>query len=93
MANVHISEAEAVRDFAGVLARVRAGEEIVIDHNNAAAVVVRSAELPRRSIEDSIARAEAYSRELGYSPVMDTEFAADLEEVLKSRKPRVSAWD
>jgi antitoxin (DNA-binding transcriptional repressor) of toxin-antitoxin stability system len=26
---VHISEAEAARDFTGLLARVRAGEEIV----------------------------------------------------------------
>ena len=31
MAVIHISEAEAVRDFAAVLAQVRAGAEIVID--------------------------------------------------------------
>ena len=28
---IHITEAEAVRDFAGLLARVRTGTEIVID--------------------------------------------------------------
>ena len=31
MAITHISEAEAAADFPGLLARVRAGEEIVID--------------------------------------------------------------
>jgi antitoxin (DNA-binding transcriptional repressor) of toxin-antitoxin stability system len=31
MAVIHISESEAVRDFASVLAKVRAGTEIVID--------------------------------------------------------------
>jgi hypothetical protein len=30
----------------------------------------------------------------GYTPVMDTDFAADLEEVIRNRKPRdTSAWD
>ena len=31
MAVIHISETEAVRDFAAVLAHVRAGSEVVID--------------------------------------------------------------
>ena len=31
MAVIHISEAEAARDFAGLLARVRAGTEVVIE--------------------------------------------------------------
>jgi hypothetical protein len=31
---------------------------------------------------------------MGFEPVMDPEFAADLEEIVSSRKPRdTSAWD
>ena len=31
MATVHVTEAEAARDFGGVLARVRAGDEVLIE--------------------------------------------------------------
>jgi hypothetical protein len=38
--------------------------------------------------------AEARTKELGYKPVMDADFAADLEEIIRNRKPRdTSAWD
>jgi antitoxin (DNA-binding transcriptional repressor) of toxin-antitoxin stability system len=40
MTVAHISEEEAVRDVAGLLARVRAGEEIVIEGDNVPNVVV-----------------------------------------------------
>lgn len=94
MATFHISEAEAARDFAGLLARVRAGAEIIIESGSYPAAVLRAATLPRRSISESIALAEARSKELGYRPVMDAEFAADLEEIIRNRKPRdTSAWD
>jgi hypothetical protein len=56
--------------------------------------VLRKAAPLRRSISESIALAEARSKELGYKPVMDAGFAADLEEIIASRKPRdTSAWD
>jgi prevent-host-death family protein len=94
MATIHISEADAARDFAGLMARVRAGAEIVIESDNYPAAVLRPAEPPRRSISESIALAEAHSKELGYTPVMDADFAADLEEIIRNRKPRdTSAWD
>jgi hypothetical protein len=49
--------------------------------------------LPRRSVSDSIALAEARTNQLGYKPVMDAGYAADLEEIIRSRKPRdTSAW-
>jgi antitoxin (DNA-binding transcriptional repressor) of toxin-antitoxin stability system len=45
MAVIHISEADAVRDFAKVLAYVRAGSEVIIDSNfTPIAVLVPSAE-------------------------------------------------
>ena len=90
MATIRISEADAVRDFAGLIARVRLGVEIVIENDAAPAVVLRAAEPARRSISESIAMAEARTRELGYKPVMDAGFAADLEEIVRNRKPRNS---
>ena len=94
MATIRISEADAARDFAGLIARVRLGVEIVIENDAAPAVVLRAAEPARRSISESIAMAEARTRELGYKPVMDAGFAADLEEIIRNRKPRdTSAWD
>ena len=87
MAVIHISEAEATRDFAAVLARVRDGEEVVIESNNRPVAVIKSSELPRRSASESIALDEVYTKQLGYVPVIDADFAADLEEIIRNRKP------
>jgi antitoxin (DNA-binding transcriptional repressor) of toxin-antitoxin stability system len=93
MATIHIPENEAARDLPGLLARVRAGEEVVIEKEASPAVVLRVAAPLRRSISESIVRAEARTRDLGYKPVMDAGFAADLEEIMRNRKPRdTSAW-
>lgn len=94
MATIHISEAEAAGEFATLLARARAGEEVIIESDNNPVVIMRAAAPPRRSISESIALAEARSKELGYTPVMDAGFAADMEDIIRSRKPRdASAWD
>jgi antitoxin (DNA-binding transcriptional repressor) of toxin-antitoxin stability system len=95
MATVYIRETEAVRDLPGLLARVRAGEEIVIEKEASPAVVLRMAAEPRgRLLSESIALAEAHAEEAGLEPAMDPEFAADLEEIIRNRKPRdTSAWD
>jgi prevent-host-death family protein len=94
MATFHISEAEAGHNFADLMARVRAGSEVVIDDGSAPVAVVRPVDPPRRSISESIALAEAHAKELGYEPVMDAEFAADMREIIAKRKPRdTSAWD
>ena len=92
---IHISEAEAASDFASLMARVRSGAEVVIEDNARPVAVVRPAEALRgRSISESIALAEAHAKELGYEPTMDPDFATDLEEIIKSRKPRnISKWD
>jgi hypothetical protein len=95
MATIRISEAEAARDFAGLMARVRAGAKIVIEKEASPAVVLRVAVEPRgRLLSESIALAEAHAEEMGFEPVMDPEFAADVEEIIRNRKPRdTSAWD
>ena len=89
MVTVHISENEAARDFHRLLVRVGAGEEIVIERGSSPAIVLRVAMEPRgRLLSESITLAETHARELGYEPVMDADFAADLEEIIRNRKPR-----
>ena len=91
---IHLSETEAARDFAGVIARARAGAEIVIDGRPIIIIAQKHESEPRRSLSESIALAEAHAKELGYEPTMDPDFAADLEEIIKSRKPReISSWE
>ena len=95
MATIHISEAEAIRDFPGLLARAQMGVEIVIEPESAPPLVLRKATEPRgRLLSESIALAEAHAKATGSEPVIDANFAADLEEVLRNRKPRdTAAWD
>ncbi|MGC2422418.1 MAG: hypothetical protein WA405_12315 [Candidatus Acidiferrales bacterium] len=92
---IHISEAEAANDFATLLAHVRAGAEVVIENDARPVAVLRSAEPhPGRPLSESIALAEARAKELGYEPTLDADFAADLAEIINSRKPRnVSPWE
>ena len=93
---VHISEAEALNNFADVLARVRAGAEVVIESDAGAVAVVRPAgdDFRPRLLSASIALAKKHAVELGYEPRMDPDFAADLEEIIKSRRPwNPPAWE
>jgi antitoxin (DNA-binding transcriptional repressor) of toxin-antitoxin stability system len=94
METIHISEAEAAANFAGLMDRVRAGAEVIIESGFAPVALVRAAYPPHRSVSESIALAEARTKKLGYKPVMDAEFASDMEEIIRNRKPRdTSAWD
>jgi prevent-host-death family protein len=94
MATFHISVTEAGRNFADLMDRVRAGNEVVLEEGSAPVAVIRAVDPPRRSISESIALAEAHAKELGYEPLMDVEFAADMREIIANRKPRdTSAWD
>jgi len=92
---IRVSEAEAVNDFASLLDRVSAGAEVIIERDSRPVAVVRPAEPPRaRLLSESIALAEAHAKELGYEPTMDADFAADLREIINSRKPwNPPAWD
>jgi antitoxin (DNA-binding transcriptional repressor) of toxin-antitoxin stability system len=93
---IHLSEKEAVAtNVATLLAHVRAGAEVVIENGEGALAVLHAVEPMRgRPISECIALAEAHAKELGYEPTMDPEFAADLEEIINSRKARnVSTWE
>ena len=94
MATFHFAEAEAAADFAAVMKRVRAGEEVLIQNGAETVASIRPVKPRGRSLSESIAMAEAYSKELGNKPVMDPDFADDIEEIIRNRKPADrSSWD
>jgi len=91
---IRISEAEAASDFAGLMARVRAGAEIVIENGERPVAVLHAAEPMRRSISECIALAKAHEEETGKAPVLDADFAKDVEEIISHRKPwNPPAWE
>jgi len=92
---IHIPKEDAAGDFASLVARVREGAEVVIEHNAHPAAVVRSTEALRgRPLSEWIALAKAHAKESGYEPTMDADFAADPEEIINSRTPlNPPAWD
>jgi antitoxin (DNA-binding transcriptional repressor) of toxin-antitoxin stability system len=80
MAIIHISESEAARDFASLLARVRAGASVVIDDETAPVLVVRGAARPVRRLSESL----HIAHEHGSTATLDSGFARDLEAVVAS---------
>ena len=91
---IHISEAKAASNFADVLARVRAGAEIVIDGLEPIVVVVRPEPVRGRLLSECIALAKAHEEETGKAPILDPDFAADVEEIIKNRRPwNPPAWE
>jgi hypothetical protein len=97
---IHILGAEAARDFASLLAQVRAGAEGVIEDGLAPSTVSGvdaepdAAEPRGRSLSESLRLVRAHAAERGYDVVMDADFAADVEDRIRARKPRsTSVWD
>jgi antitoxin (DNA-binding transcriptional repressor) of toxin-antitoxin stability system len=89
-----MSEAEAARDFAGLMARVRAGAEVVIENGTLPVAVIHTPVPPRRAISECIALAKKHEEETGEAPVLDADFAADVEEIIRNRKPwNPPAWE
>ena len=91
MATFRISEADAVANFAGLLARVRAGEEVVIESGRFPVAIVRIPSPPNRTIEEAIALMPEDS-----SAVMDDDFARDVETAIAAHQDdslNPPAWD
>lgn len=88
---IHISEADAARDFAGLMARVRAGAEVVIETEGGKlpVAVIHSPAPPRRTISECIALLPEDS-----TAVMDADFARDVEAAIESHREPLEppAW-
>ena len=79
---IYISEAEAASDFAALMACVCAGAKVIIENGARPVAVLHAAEPVRRAISECIELATAHEEEAGKAPVLDPEFAEDLEEIL-----------
>ncbi len=91
---LHVNEADAVRDLATILKRVQAGAEVVIERDAQPLAIIRAAAPARRTISECIALAEAHEKETGQAPVLDPDFAADVEQIVRNRKPwNPPSWD
>ncbi|HZV87790.1 MAG TPA: type II toxin-antitoxin system prevent-host-death family antitoxin [Candidatus Binatus sp.] len=88
---IHISEAEATKDFASLMARVRAGSEVVIEKDARPVAVVSPAEPYVRLLSESLRLA----REHGSTATLDEEFAKDVEAAIESHREPLNppAWD
>ena len=84
---VHVSEVDVARDLATILQRVQTGVEVIIERDAQPLAVIRAAAPARRTISECIALAEAHEKETGNAPVLDADFAADVEEIVRNRKP------
>jgi len=93
MAAIHISEADAIANIAGLLSKVREGLEVVIE-SGGERVTMRSTHPRIRTISEAIVSSDAHAKASSIEPCMDEAFANDLEEIIENRKPRsYSAWD
>jgi antitoxin (DNA-binding transcriptional repressor) of toxin-antitoxin stability system len=84
---IRVSEAEAATDFRSLIAHVRAGGEVVIEQGTRPVAVLHAADPVRRTISECIALAKAHEEETGTAPVVDADFAEDIEDILNKRKP------
>jgi len=91
---IRVSELEAASAFSTLMARVRAGAEIIIEDNDCPVAVLHAAEPMRRTISECIASARAREAETGSAPVLDPDFAEDVEKIISQRKPwNPPAWE
>jgi len=90
MSVIHISEEEAVRDFADVLSHVDEGNGVVIERKDSQLELVPRPRM--RTVKESLAILDALPGERGF---MDEEFARDVRN-FRARHPESldsSKWD
>jgi antitoxin (DNA-binding transcriptional repressor) of toxin-antitoxin stability system len=87
---IHISEIEAASNFAALLARVRAGAEIVIEQNSQPVAVVRPAGPVRRTISECLTLLPEDSK-----ATIDPDFANDVQAAVESHREALdsTAWE
>jgi antitoxin (DNA-binding transcriptional repressor) of toxin-antitoxin stability system len=94
MATIHISGADAARDFTSLMAKVREGAEVIIEDGTYPPAVLCSAVPAPRTISESIEIARRLQEETSEAPVLDADFADDVAEIIRNRKPWTPpAWD
>jgi antitoxin (DNA-binding transcriptional repressor) of toxin-antitoxin stability system len=95
MERVRMTEAEVASDFAAVLGRLQHGAEVVVERDHRPVAVISPVKGPSRPIDECIALAKAHAEKLGYAPVPDPDFAADVQAAVDAHREPLdtSAWD
>jgi antitoxin (DNA-binding transcriptional repressor) of toxin-antitoxin stability system len=83
MAQVHMSEAEVVKDMQAVLEKVRQGTEVIVEQGDRPVAIIKPVKGPGRPIDECIALAKAHES----GATLDEDFAEDLEEIIAGRQP------
>ena len=81
MATVHISEADAAGDFSGLMAKVRAGAEVVIENAKTPVAVMRPPAPVRRTLAECIAMLPEDS-----TAIVDEDFAKDVGAAIEAHR-------
>jgi antitoxin (DNA-binding transcriptional repressor) of toxin-antitoxin stability system len=94
MVVLHMTEAELARDVHGVLDKIRDGAEVIVERDAQPVAVIKPVQPVPRTLCDLIRLAEERERERGYAITLDPDFAADVEEIVRNRKPwNPPSWD
>ncbi|MGC2527698.1 MAG: hypothetical protein WA639_08110 [Candidatus Acidiferrum sp.] len=88
---IHVSEAEAAKDFASVMSKVRAGAEVVIEKDALPVAVVKPPEPVLRLLSESLRLA----RERNSTATLDGDFGKDVEAAIQAHREPLDppAWD
>lgn len=91
---IHVSELQAAGGLAALVAHLRAGEEVIIQDDGRPLGVVHPAKPVRRTISQCIELAKAHEKETGEAPVLDPDFADDMQDIISHRQTwNPPAWD
>ncbi len=95
MERVHMTEAQVAGDFAAVLERLKHGAEVVVEQDHRPVAVISPVKGPGRPIDECIALAKAHEARLGYAPVPDADFGADVQAAIDAHRDPLdtSVWD
>ena len=67
--------------------RIGHGEEIVVDRNGQTVAIIRPVEPEPRTLSELIELAMLREKERGYAVTLDEDYAADVEQIVRARKP------
>ena len=92
MSVIHISEADAIRDFAALLTRVRSGEEVVIESETSPIAVLRPVVEPAFRLLSETLR---ILKERGSDVTLDANFGPDLQAAIDNHREALNPpqWD
>jgi antitoxin (DNA-binding transcriptional repressor) of toxin-antitoxin stability system len=82
VSTLRITEAELARDPHAVLAKVKAGVEVVVEQDHHPVAVIKPHVAPGRMISEVIADLKAR----GCRAVIDDDFARDIEEGIRAQR-------